>query len=69
MRDLFKRWNVPFGSTMNESSVESTESNVNEKTRRTIGVTFLIFSILFFYLSKSKGKGSVEYCAKKQEID
>ena len=61
MRDLFKRWNVPFGSTMNESSVESTESNVNEKTRRTIGVTFLIFSILFFYLSKSKSKGSVEY--------
>ena len=56
MRDLFKRWNVPFGSTMNESSVESTESNVNEKTRRTIGVTFLIFSILFFIFLNPKAK-------------
>jgi len=56
MRDLLKRWSIPIGATMSESTSESSNTNVNENTRRTVGVTFLIFSILFFIFLNPKAK-------------
>ena len=56
MRELLKRWSIPFGATLSESDSESSETNLNENTRRTIGITFLIFSILFFIFLNPKAK-------------
>ena len=56
MRDLLKRWSIPFGATISESASEVSDTSLNESTRRTVGITFLIFSILFFIFLSPKPK-------------
>ncbi len=56
MRDLLKRWSLPFGEQIDESNSELSQTNVDEDTRRTVGITFLIFSILFFIFVSPKAK-------------
>jgi len=56
MRDLLKRWAIPFGAKLGESTEELDQTNVDDNTRRTAVITFLIFSILFFIFVSPKAK-------------
>lgn len=50
MRDLLKRWSLPFGVNPQNAAEDAVDTSVNSDTRRTAGITFLLFSILFFIL-------------------
>lgn len=56
MRALLQRWALPFGAVLQTQPEDTTSSNVQSETRRTIGITFLIFSILFFILITPRNK-------------
>ncbi len=56
MRDLLKRWTLPFGAKLEDLIEESEQTILDENTKRTAGITFLIFSILFFIFVSPKSK-------------
>lgn len=56
MRALLQRWALPFGAILQKQVEDTTSPNVKTETRRTIGITFLIFSILFFILLTPRNK-------------